>query len=428
MSAKPEKTDKIDNIVGMLMEYERMTIDLMKKASDTPILDQYDLRPPYSKARLIKEEGQVKYQIIEVPLSDDEKAKLREIGELLVEELDVDVKKLGGNQNAAAYIRKMVDKIIKNYKIKVTPDGLDRIMYYITRDFVFFDKIDPMMRDPWIEDISCNGFGIPLYIWHRKYESIPPNVIFNTADELPMFIKPNAKIVSIEDTAEIQLPHENWLSSVVRIGFGTTGDVSEITLFDLLKNAMRQRPEYIIVGEVRGSEAYTLMQAIATGHGGLATLHADSAEAAIHRLESEPMNIPRPLIPTIDVIGVQTRVQIGDKSVRRMINVAEVVGLDPTTKDVLTNDVFKWSPKSDTFVFYGRSYALENIMKRHGYRHEEVMEELNNRRMVLEWMVRNNVRDFKDVVEIIRPYYLNPQQLLDRVKREKMVEPAGARS
>jgi len=191
---------------------------------------------------------------------------------------------------------------------------------------------------------------------------------------------------------------------------------------------MRQRPEYIIVGEVRGSEAYTLMQAIATGHGGLATLHADSAEAAIHRLESEPMNIPRPLIPTIDVIGVQTRVQIGDKSVRRMINVAEVVGLDPTTKDVLTNDVFKWSPKSDTFVFYGRSYALENIMKRHGYRHEEVMEELNNRRMVLEWMVRNNVRDFKDVVEIIRTYYLNPQQLLDRVKREKMVEPAGARS
>src|SRR5437870_3819663 len=189
MSAKPEKTDKIDNIVGMLMEYERMTIDLMKKASDTPILDQYDLRPPYSKARLIKEEGQVKYQIIEVPLSDDEKAKLREVGELLVEELDVDVKKLGGNQNAAAYIRKMVDKIIKNYKIKVTPDGLDRIMYYVTRDFVFFDKIDPMMRDPWIEDISCNGFGIPLYIWHRKYESIPTNVIFNTAEELDRFIQ-----------------------------------------------------------------------------------------------------------------------------------------------------------------------------------------------------------------------------------------------
>jgi archaeal flagellar protein FlaI len=523
-----EKSDKIDNIVGMLMEYERMTIDLMKKATDTPILDQYDLNAPYAKARIVKEEGQIKYQIAEVQLSEDERKKLKEIGELLIEELDVDIKKLGTNENAAAYIRKLVEKIIKNYKIKVTPDALDRLMYYIVRDFVHFDKIDPMMRDPWIEDISCNGFGIPIYIWHRKYESIPTNVIFQTSEELDkfilklsymsgraisiaqpvldatlpdgsrvqmtyekevtrrgstftirkfrerpltvsdlviyntlgaeiaawfwyiiekqasvilvggtasgktttintlaMFIKPNAKIVSIEDTSEIQLPHENWLSSVVRAGFGVTGEVSEITLFDLLKNAMRQRPEYIIVGEVRGSEAYTLMQAIATGHGGLATLHADSAEAAIHRLESEPMNIPRPLIPTIDVIAVQTRVQVGEKSVRRMVDVAEVVGLDPTTKDVLTNDVFKWNPKSDTYVFYGRSYVLENIMKRHGYKHEEVMEELNNRRMVIEWMVRNNVRDFKDVVEVIRAYYLNPQQLLDRVKREKMVEPTS---
>src|SRR6266705_2022542 len=153
---KAEKSDKIDNIVGMLMEYEKMTIDLMRKATDTPVLDQYDLNAPYAKARIVKEEGQTKYQIAEVQLSDD----------------------------AAAYIRKLVEKIIKNYKIKVTPDSLDRLMYYIVRDFVHFDKIDPMMRDPWIEDISCNGYGIPIYIWHRKYESIPTNVIFQTAEEL----------------------------------------------------------------------------------------------------------------------------------------------------------------------------------------------------------------------------------------------------
>ncbi|HZD12232.1 MAG TPA: hypothetical protein VE177_01770, partial [Candidatus Binatus sp.] len=121
--AKPgEKADKIDNIVGMLMEYEKMTIDLMKKASDTPVLDQYDLNPPYAKARIVKEDGQIKYQIVEVQLSDDEKKKFKEIGELLIEELDVDVKRLGSNENAAAYIRKLVEKIIKNYKIKVTPD------------------------------------------------------------------------------------------------------------------------------------------------------------------------------------------------------------------------------------------------------------------------------------------------------------------
>src|SRR5207302_1669604 len=119
---KGEKSDKIDNIVGMLMEYEKMTIDLMRKATDTPILDQYDLNAPYAKARIVKEEGQTKYQIAEVQLADDERKKLKEI------------------------------------------------------------------RDPWIEDISCNGYGIPIYIWHRKYESIPTNVIFQTAEELDKFI------------------------------------------------------------------------------------------------------------------------------------------------------------------------------------------------------------------------------------------------
>src|SRR6266700_3412105 len=358
---RAEKSDKIDNIVGMLMEYEKMTIDLMRKATDTPVLDQYDLNAPYAKARIVKEEGQTKYQIAEVQLADDERKKLKEIGELLIEELDVDIKKLGTNENAAAYIRKLVERIIKNYKIKVTPDSLDRLMYYIVRDFVHFDKIDPMMRDPWIEDISCNGSGIPIYIWHRKYESIPTNVVFQTAEELDKFILKlsymSGRAISIAqpvldatlpDGSRIQMTYEKevtrrgstftirkfrerpltvsdlciyntlgaemaaWFwyiiekqASVVRDGFGVTGEVSEITLFDLLNNAMRQRPEYIIVGEVRGAEGYTLMQAIATGHGGLATLHADSAEAAIHRLESEPMNIPRPLIPTIDVIAVQ---------------------------------------------------------------------------------------------------------------------------
>jgi len=129
----PEKSDKIDNIVGMLMEYERMTLDLMRKATDTPIVEQYDLNPPYAKARIIKEDGSIKYKVDEVVLSDDETKKLKEIGELLIEELDVDVKRLGSHENAAAYIRKLVERIIKNYKIKVPLDSLDRLMYYVVR-------------------------------------------------------------------------------------------------------------------------------------------------------------------------------------------------------------------------------------------------------------------------------------------------------
>src|SRR5260370_701016 len=105
-SQKGEKSDKIDNIVGMLMEYEKMTIDLMRKATDTPILDQYDLNAPYAKARIVKEDGQTKYQIAEVQLADEERKKLKEIGELLIEERDVDIKKLGTNENAATYVRK----------------------------------------------------------------------------------------------------------------------------------------------------------------------------------------------------------------------------------------------------------------------------------------------------------------------------------
>src|SRR6266702_1341876 len=359
-TAKPDKTDKIDNIVGMLMEYEKMTIDLMKKASDTPVVEQYDVNAPYAKVRIIKEDGAIKYQIVEVQLSDDEKKSLKEIGELLVEELDVDIKRLGGTENAGADIRKLVEKIIKNYKIilklsymtgraisiaqpvldATLPDGSRVQMTYekeVTRRGSTFTIRKFRERPLTVSDLVIyNTLGAEIAAWFWYIIEKQASVILvggtasgktTTINTLAMFIKPNAKIVSIEDTSEIQLPHENWLSSVVRAGFGVTGEVSEITLFDLLKNAMRQRPEYIIVGEVRGSEAYTLMQAIATGHGGLATLHADSAEAAIHRLESEPMNIPRPLIPTIDVIAVQTRVQVGDKSVRRMVNVAEVVGL-----------------------------------------------------------------------------------------------------
>ena len=377
------------------------------------------------------------------------------------------------------------------------------------------------MKDPKIEDISCNGSGVPIFIWHQEYESIPTNIAFQTAEELDrfilkltymtgraisiaqpvvdaslpdqsriqltyekevtrkgssftirkfrerpftitdliifktlspeiaaylwyiierqasalvvggtacgktvtinmisMFIKPTAKIVSIEDTAELQLPHENWLPSVVRTGFGVSGKVSEISLYDLLRNAMRQRPEYIIVGEVRGAEAYTLVQAIATGHGGLATLHADSVEAAVHRLETEPMNIPRPLITTMDVISVQARVRLGDKSVRRIISVSEIVGIDPITKEILTNEVFKWDPKTDSFLYSGRSYVLEKLVKRHGLVFDAAVKEIENRKLLIQWMAKNQVRDYKDVVETIRFYYLDPATVLEKIRKE----------
>jgi len=518
--ARLKWNEGLTTLYNSILVEQRKSRSLIPDLTQAVIVDRYSLNEPFAYATIVKEQsGQLRYMVTEAPLSTEEKRRLEEIRELMIDELDVDVKRLGSDKTIEEYLRKLVGSIVKNYKIKIGEESLKKIIYYLIRDFVYFDKIDPLMRDPRIEDISCNGSTLPLYVWHREYESIPTNVVFETPEELDkfivkltymtgraisiaqpvvdaslpdqsriqltyekevtrkgssftirkfrerpltitelmifntispemaawfwyiiekqasmlvvggtacgktttvnmlsMFIKPTAKIVSIEDTAELQLPHENWLPSVVRTGFGVSGKIAEITLFDLLKNAMRQRPEYIIVGEVRGGEAYTLVQAIATGHGGLATLHADSVEASIHRLESEPMNIPRPLITTIDVIAVQIRVRLGEKSVRRISSVCEIVGLDPATKDILTNDIFKWDPKADSYTYYGRSYVLEKIMRRHGISYEEAARELNNRRLVLEWMMRENIRDYKDVVEVIRSYYLNPTELLNKIK------------
>jgi flagellar protein FlaI len=230
-----------------------------------------------------------------------------------------------------------------------------------------------------------------------------------------MFIKPEFKIVSVEDTAELNLPHENWIPSVVRVGSDEKG-ASSITLFDLLRAAVRQRPDFIIVGEVRGKEAYTLFQAMATGHLGLSTIHAESAEAVLQRLESEPMNIPKQMLTMIDYILVQSRVELGDKPARRVRTVTEVIGLNPKTKDIQTHEVYKWNAKTDSFSYSGRSFILERIMNRKGVEEEEVQRELNQRKIVLEWMARNNIRRYTEVANVIREYYADPARMFRKAR------------
>jgi type IV secretory pathway ATPase VirB11/archaellum biosynthesis ATPase/intein/homing endonuclease len=218
------------------------------------------------------------------------------------------------------------------------------------------------------------------------------------------------------NTAELNLPHENWIASVARTGFGSIGSQAEISLFDLLKAAMRQRPDYIIVGEVRGSEAYTLFQSMATGHGGLSSMHADSVTAAIHRLESEPMNIPATLIMTLDIIAMQMRVRVAEHSTRRMTHLAELVRIDPVSKEILINDVFKWEPKTDSFAYSGRSYVLEKIVDRHGISMDVIKKELDRRKTVLDWIVKSGVRRYTDVSSVIRDYYADPTKLYEKAR------------
>jgi flagellar protein FlaI len=375
------------------------------------------------------------------------------------------------------------------------------------------------MRDPLIEDISADGVNIPVYVWHREYESIPTNIIYRNDDELDtfiirlayhagknisiarpmidaslpdgsriqltygteitrrgstftvrrfrvdpltisdlisfntlssemaayfwyaienrasilvaggvaagktttlnclsMFIKPEMKVVSVEDTAELNLPHENWIPSVVRTGFGHEGRSGAITLFDLLKSAVRQRPDYIVVGEVRGREAYTLFQAMATGHLGMCTLHAESMDAVLRRLESEPMNIPKPLLAMIDTVVVQLRTEIDGKPARRILTVSEMIDLDPKTKDFMTNDLYRWNAKHDTFSYSGRSYVLGRNIEKMGLSEDEIWEELGRRKAVLDWMVKSNIRRYTDVATVIREYCANPDRVFRRAR------------
>jgi flagellar protein FlaI len=234
---------------------------------------------------------------------------------------------------------------------------------------------------------------------------------------LSMFIKPEMKIVSVEDTQELNLPHENWIPSVVRLGFGHEDKKGgSITLFDLLKAAVRQRPDYIIVGEVRGEEAYTLFQAMATGHLGMSTIHAESVEAVINRLESEPMNIPPSLVATADVIMVMTRAEIEGRPARKASTTAEVTGLDAKKRDVFTQEVFCWNPKEDNFAFSGHSVILERQIKKMDISEQDVKSEVHHRKTVLEWMAQKGIRRHTDVANVIREYYANPNRVFQKAR------------
>ena len=490
------------------------------KGSLPSFMEVYALMEPHVYAAISRdpETGGVKYHVIEPTLTDGERKSLDRIREIILHVINVNLNSLGSREKAEEWLSSYVDRVIRNYKVNVESESLGKIKYYLARDLVGFGKIDPMMHDHMLEDISCDGPRIPIYVWHRVYESLPTNVTFDDEGELdsfivrlaylagkhisiaspmldaslrdgsriqltygrevtrkgstftirrfradpltipdlielgtmsPMmaawfwivverklniligggtasgktttlnalctFIPANSKIVTIEDTPELNIPHENWVSSVARVGFGP-GGVADITLYDLLKAAMRQRPDYVIVGEVRGEEAYILFQAMATGHGGISSLHCDSVTSAFSRLESEPMNIPRTLIPILNVVLIQSRTRLAEKVTRKVTTVVEIVELDPVSKEIITNEVFRWDPKRDVFEYSGRSILLDRIMKDYGVTREYLTGELERRGLLLEWAARNRIRRVGEVGELIRYYYINPEGAMEKVK------------
>jgi flagellar protein FlaI len=232
-----------------------------------------------------------------------------------------------------------------------------------------------------------------------------------------LFIPPLSKIVSLEDTRELKLPHPNWIPSVTRDSFDTSGR-GEINMYELLRAAMRQRPEYILVGEVRGKECQTLFQAMSTGHTTYSTIHADSVASVVHRIENPPMDVPRNMLSALDFVCIQVQGRVGGKRIRRSKQIVEILDIDPRTNELITNEVFKWRSATDEITYSGKSYLLEEIMEAKGWSENRMREELKRRQEVLEWMRIKKIRHYKDVAKILISYHRDPEAVIEKVRKD----------
>ncbi len=463
------------------------------------------------------------YHLVEPILSEEEKFLLEQLYNSLQDILTLEDTEAGdinfGVENKEEILRKNVSKLLESYGINLSPLAIRKLLYYLERNFLGYERIDGLMDDPWIEDISCDGVGLPIFLYHRKYQNIRTNLSFQNEEilnsfiirlsqkggkhisigeplvdatlpdgsrlqttfgrevtsrgstftirkfrEVPftppelikyntfslemiaylwlciesnmslifaggtasgktsslnavsLFIPPMAKIVSIEDTREITLYHDNWIPGVTRNPL-TKGGEGEVTMFDLLKAALRQRPEYILLGEVRGKEALTLFQAMNTGHTTYSTIHAEDPQGVISRLENEPINVPSVMVQALDIISVQIQTNVGGKRVRRTNSLVELIEVDPQTMNLRINELFRWDPAEDKFVQLGESHKLKTIMKKKGWTRDELMHELHQREKVLEWMVAKDIMDYKAVAEIFQEYNLDPEGLIDRIEQ-----------
>lgn len=465
-------------------------------------IESYPLKPPFSYAWIFQKENEPSflYVVDELPLTREEKEAYRRLKNILEYEL----KAPEPEEVLSESFERQLPDIIENHKkvLEGTSQiGIRKVMYCLERDMIGYSRIDPLMFDPFVEDISCGGTRKPIYLWHRKYENIKTNVVFQDEQELDDFItrvvhregkhisvahpivdltlpgkhrlavsfgkettpagtsftirkfredpftiidlianetidetigaylwllmenkisvmivgptgagkttglnavaclsRPEFKIISVEEVAEINLPQENWVSTITRPGYGADRE-GEVTLYDLIKSAVRHRPALIIVGEVRGEEAYVLFQALATGHGGLCTMHAEDAETAIKRLTQPPMNIPSSIISLMNCVIVVKQVKIPTyvmaerrASSRKFVEVSEIDNAGNI------HNIFSWNTSADTFLQdLEHSYLLAKTAKALDIPVSIVFQELDRRKQLLLRMVERNLRDFRSV-------------------------------
>jgi flagellar protein FlaI len=410
----------------------------------------------------------------------------------------------------------------KSKKIPLSQRDYELVKYYLIRDKVGVGFIEPFLKDPYLEDITCPGVGY-MYVVHKIFGPLQTNIKFDSEEELSefilklseqigkpvshakpvidatlpdgsrinivygkdiskkgsnftirkfsrvpvsvtqlikwgtldarlaaylwimlnegmslfvcgetasgktttlnaiaSFIKPTAKIISIEDTPEVTLPHGNWVSEITR---DTRSEDTSVTMFDLLKAALRQRPNYIIVGEIRGREGNIAFQAMQTGHPVLSTFHAGSVETLIQRLTNYPIEVPKSHINNLNIVLIQSAVyDKGGILKRRVLSVNEIIGYDSKRASMIYVPVFTWDPISDKILFrgLGSSYLLEEkiaIMKGISRRDiKRLYDEIELRARFLNLLVEKKIFNYFDVYNIIsKTYNLSIENIIEEI-------------
>jgi flagellar protein FlaI len=475
-------------------------------------LERYWLQEPYTFASILEDQRTRYYKLIEPALTKYEKELLGRIYEDFQ-----DILVLNSTNSKLEKCSLLVDKtlfLLERYRAEVSVSSIHKIIYYLKRNLLGYDKINPLLYDPYIEDISCDGVKIPVYVYHTRYLNIESNISFEEEEldsfvikmcqlnnkhisvsqpivdatiqdgsrlqailgrditprgssftirkfrkdpitpidllsfktcnlemlvylwlviengynilfaggtasgktsmlnATSLFMPSTAKIVSIEDTRELLLYHNNWVSGIARESF-SSDSAGEVSMYDLLRAALRQRPDFIIVGEVRGSEALTLFQAMSTGHATSSTMHAGDVQTVINRLTHEPINVPQLMLQSLDVLCIQEQVYINGKRVRRSRSFVEVLNVDSETEDLGINELFNWEPSGDCFFKVGDSFIMQDIMHIKGWDTGQLRNEMENRKRILTYMYEKGMRSYIQVSLVVQTYQSYPKMVME---------------
>ncbi len=411
--------------------------------------------------------------------------------------------------------------ILAENPTSLTPYQIEKLLYYFKRDFVGYERIDPIKHDINVEDISCDGWNSRVFVYHTDYEQLITNVEHGTEEldnfvvklaqrsgkgiskrrpqvdatlpdgsraqltlgaevsdhgtnytirqfkEVPftpvdlinwktfsldqmaflwmciennksllfaggtasgkttslnaisLFIPSDAKIVSIEDTREVELPQRNWIASVTRPSF--TGNESDsVDEFDLLEAALRQRPDYIVMGEIRGEEGRTLFQVMSTGHTTYTTFHADSVGEVLKRFTTDPINVSKTMFTALDLVSIQTQTRIQGRKVRRSKVLTEINHYDTENDEINVQDIYQWEAESDEFFQLGSSNVLEEIRFDRGWSKDRLTRELRLRKLVLSYLIDEGLNEYAEVAATVQAFINDPETVLGLIASDSL--------